>query len=528
MAIQNRRGNYTDFDPTKMVAGEFAVVQNGDPDGTDGEAVYFAPKAGKAKRLVTADDVRNVISGELEDIIAETEAELADDVQRAEDAADSVASSVTQIATNTADIADIKEDLRQKTGLSEEAKVALLDCFEHVAWLDEHGQTYYDNLYDALYPDTGLESITAVFTQGSLVVYPSTPLSDLKAYLVVTGYYKDGSSGRVTDYALTGTLTTGTSTITVTADGKTTTFDVAVDEPEPTIIADLTSDDLSYGRGNSTNNSTGSDYAYANTKRASYVKFDIPITPGKSYKLTWDNSVLPDSRIGCQIINQRGLDKVLNPTASFITYFDDFIDTGWIQNGQTLEIPETYNSSPLAIIRIVFKANEADSADVTSGSIGWVKIVEDTETEAKDKIRIIPKDELSYQTGVLNSPPYYSTGRPERICYWNALNLEVVPGASYYFKFEKNSSYPNAQLSVDVCNENAINAMQNGVAMDASDLTGPNGWADTGQTVVIPALINDSPSKGIKLSFRPQASTSGSFTSNDAIRWVMIRKEITE
>lgn len=114
MAIQNRRGNYADFDPTKMVAGEFAVVQNGDPDGTDGEAVYYAPKAGKAKRLVTADDVRNVISGELEDIIAETEAALADDVQRAEDAADSVASSVTQIATNTADIADIKEDLRER------------------------------------------------------------------------------------------------------------------------------------------------------------------------------------------------------------------------------------------------------------------------------------------------------------------------------------------------------------------------------------------------------------------------------
>lgn len=117
MAIQNRRGNYADFDPTKMVAGEFAVVQNGDPDGTDGEAVYYAPKAGKAKRLVTADDVGSIISAELDEIIAETEAALADDVQRAEDAADSVASSVTQIATNTADIADIKEDLSESNVL---------------------------------------------------------------------------------------------------------------------------------------------------------------------------------------------------------------------------------------------------------------------------------------------------------------------------------------------------------------------------------------------------------------------------
>ena len=31
MSIQMRRGDYTDFDPTKMVPGEFAVVQENDP-----------------------------------------------------------------------------------------------------------------------------------------------------------------------------------------------------------------------------------------------------------------------------------------------------------------------------------------------------------------------------------------------------------------------------------------------------------------------------------------------------------------
>ena len=30
MAILNRRGNFGDFDPSKMCAGEFAVVQHGD------------------------------------------------------------------------------------------------------------------------------------------------------------------------------------------------------------------------------------------------------------------------------------------------------------------------------------------------------------------------------------------------------------------------------------------------------------------------------------------------------------------
>lgn len=29
----------------------------------------------------------------------------------------------------------------------------LIDCFQHVAWIDNQGQTYYNALYNALYPD---------------------------------------------------------------------------------------------------------------------------------------------------------------------------------------------------------------------------------------------------------------------------------------------------------------------------------------------------------------------------------------
>ena len=116
-------------------------------------------------------------------------------------------------------------------GLSENAKVALLACFEHVAWVDEHGQNYYDALEYALYPTTGLVSISAVFTQGVAVIYPTTPLNDLKAYLVITGHYNDGTSKTITDYALLGTLEVGTSTVTVSKEGKTTTFNVTVSQP---------------------------------------------------------------------------------------------------------------------------------------------------------------------------------------------------------------------------------------------------------------------------------------------------------
>lgn len=57
MAIQMRRGAYADFDPTKMVPGEFAVVQEDDPNTDSGEAVYMCYSAGSVGRLASADEV---------------------------------------------------------------------------------------------------------------------------------------------------------------------------------------------------------------------------------------------------------------------------------------------------------------------------------------------------------------------------------------------------------------------------------------------------------------------------------------
>lgn len=137
-----------------------------------------------------------------------------------------------EISDLKSDLSELDEKIDNVSGLSDEAKIALLTCFQKVAWIDTHGQDYYDDLYEALYPDTGLVRITAVFTQGSAVIYPDTPINDLKAYLTVTGYYRDGTSKHISDYSLSGTLTTGTSVITVLKEGKTATFNVIVAQPE--------------------------------------------------------------------------------------------------------------------------------------------------------------------------------------------------------------------------------------------------------------------------------------------------------
>ena len=116
------------------------------------------------------------------------------------------------------------------SGLTEEAKQALLACFEKVAWIDEDGQDYVDALETALYPPTNLIGIIAVFNSGGATIYNTATLNDLKQYLTVTAIYDDSSSEVVTTYALSGTVETGQCDFTVTYGGKTASFRVLVVE----------------------------------------------------------------------------------------------------------------------------------------------------------------------------------------------------------------------------------------------------------------------------------------------------------
>ena len=192
------------------------------------------------------------------------------------------------------------------SGLTDDVKNALLQIAQKVAYIDAHGQDYYDDLYDALYNDTtrsvllvlshvsssntqstvevgdsytttltastnytinsvsvtmggvditstayssgtvsipsvngnivitatavlAAQSITATYTQSG-TVYDTATLDSLKADLVVTANYSGGTSETIpaSDYTLSGTLTEGTSTITVSYAGLTDTFDVTV------------------------------------------------------------------------------------------------------------------------------------------------------------------------------------------------------------------------------------------------------------------------------------------------------------
>lgn len=74
-----------------------------------------------------------------------------------------------------------------------------------------------------------VSSLSAVYTQSG-TVYDTDSLDTLKNNLVVTAHYSDSSTAVIpsTDYELSGTLEIGTSTITVSYAGKTSTFNVTV------------------------------------------------------------------------------------------------------------------------------------------------------------------------------------------------------------------------------------------------------------------------------------------------------------
>lgn len=83
MAIQNRRGDYSDFDPQKMVPGEWAVVLSGDPNSERGRAVYMAFDVGEIERMATYEDMQENIVSATTDVQAQFASELTQTIANA-------------------------------------------------------------------------------------------------------------------------------------------------------------------------------------------------------------------------------------------------------------------------------------------------------------------------------------------------------------------------------------------------------------------------------------------------------------
>ena len=76
MAIQMRRGKFTNFLPSKLQPGEWAIVQGEDPSATDGCSVYVAFAAGVVKRMATYTDMVDNCRDAIEQSIGDIKAKL--------------------------------------------------------------------------------------------------------------------------------------------------------------------------------------------------------------------------------------------------------------------------------------------------------------------------------------------------------------------------------------------------------------------------------------------------------------------
>ena len=125
-----------------------------------------------------------------------------------------------------------------------EAKMKLLSILRSVdAWTTSNASSEISELEALLFPGSEAVSITAVFDQDSNTIYDNDDLDYLRQYLTVTAEDATGGTNAVTDYTLSGTLTTGTSTITVTYGELTDTFDVTVTANDVRFCEWIASDD---------------------------------------------------------------------------------------------------------------------------------------------------------------------------------------------------------------------------------------------------------------------------------------------
>ena len=176
------------------------------------------------------------------------------------------------------------------TGLTEDIKQALLQLAQKVAYIDANGPQYYQDLYDALYdvdPPATLVSISAVYTQSG-TVYDTDSLDSLKTDLVVTATYSDSTTAVIpaADYTLSGSLTVGTSSITVTYGGETDSFNVTVTEnPAPPVT--LVSIEAVYTQSGTVYNTDSLNSLKTDlVVTATYSDSSSAIIPGTDYTLS--------------------------------------------------------------------------------------------------------------------------------------------------------------------------------------------------------------------------------------------------
>lgn len=144
MAIQNRRGNFVDFDPYKMLAGEFAYA-------LDTEELYYCVAPGNVKRCATKEDIIEILETNqeaydgLQQLLTELESETVLTGMLAD-----ISQLLNDVAINKANIGDLVNYVGDLTTLTTVEKSNIVGALneidaKHKSHLAEYASLFTDN-----------------------------------------------------------------------------------------------------------------------------------------------------------------------------------------------------------------------------------------------------------------------------------------------------------------------------------------------------------------------------------------------
>lgn len=268
-----------------------------------------------------------------------------------------------QLGYSVQEVVQAAQDIMEG-GMPLDLRMALLQIASKVAYIDDQGAQYYQDLYDALAPSAILTGITAVYTQSG-TVFSTDALDSLKADLVVTALYSDGTTQTLlaSEYTLSGTLTGGTSSVTVEYEGKTTTFDVTVTaatDVTPALTSFEATNPANVGVTPNTTDGTIRVYTQTGVSRTYQgVRASFTTEAGYAYKVDFDYAVTKGKA-------KTGL---TNTNGTLITYSDTKTGSGHISFVAT-------HDAAIAYFFLYCTWSTTEAGDVTYSNLKVIKYAE--------------------------------------------------------------------------------------------------------------------------------------------------------
>lgn len=225
--------------------------------------------------------------------------------QTAQDVADSIPADYSQLsedvdtlkdglsAMSTATASDVGKALKAKTvsngkvtewefgvaggGLTDTQKELIIEIMRNALYSSDQS-TNIDDLEEAF--NKTVVSLSATVNLGTDIVYTDNTLESLRKYLTVTAAYDDQTSQIVTGYVLSGTLTVGTSVITITYKNVMTTVEIPVSQAVTryTITNNLT--DVTNSNTDTTIPEGNTYIGFLSANVAGYMPSNVSVTMG--------------------------------------------------------------------------------------------------------------------------------------------------------------------------------------------------------------------------------------------------------